>query len=177
MKLALMPKHLTWWIWLITVAAMAAGLVGYTAGFIVATALTLAHALLFWRKAGEFRAISVQIRLAYALLLAISYIPELRWLYWLFSIGAAAMLLVGYCAMGRTLSLLPWNRSEALTLDLLRRTFFRAPVVARVEARSACGGLNGVCELESRIASFHPHMPLKTPPLQPMNKRHNRLTL
>lgn len=72
MKLALMPRHLTWWIWLITFATMAVGLAGYTAGFIVATALALAHTLLFWRKAGEFRAISVQIRLTYALLLAVN---------------------------------------------------------------------------------------------------------
>lgn len=163
MKFALMPRQITWWIWLITLTMIVVGLVGYTAGFVAATALTLAHTLLFWRKSGEFRAISVQIRFAYALLLAVSYIPQLRWLYWLAAIGASAMLVVGYCAMGRTLSLLPWNRGEALTLDLLRRTFLRAPVVARVEARSACGGLNGVCELESRVASFHPHLPAQVP--------------
>lgn len=159
MKLALMPGQLTWWIWFITFATIVAGLAGYTAGYAAATMLALAHTLLFWRKAGEFRAISVQIRFAYALLLALSYIPQLRWLYWPSAIGAFAMLVFGYCAMGRTLSLLPWNRGEALTLDLLRRTFLRAPVVARVEARSACGGLNGVCELESRVASFPPHRP------------------
>jgi len=154
MKLALMPKQLTWWLWLVTLATMATGLAGYPAAFLAATALTFAHTLLFWRRSRDFRAISVQIRFAYALLLAVSYIPQLRWLYWLSAIGAAAMLVLGYCLMGRMLSLLPWNRTEPFTPDLLRRTFLSAPVISRMHTASACGGVNGVCELESRAASF-----------------------
>ena len=152
MKLALMPRQLTWWIWLTTLATMVVGLAGYPVGFIAATGLTFAHTFLFWFKAGDFRAISVQIRFAYALLLALSFIPQLRWLYWLSAVGAAAMLVLGYCAMGRTLSLLPWNRTEPLSLNLLRRTFLSLPVVVRPELVSACGGENGVCELEARAA-------------------------
>lgn len=154
MKLALMPRQLTWWIWLITLATMVVGLAGHHAAFITATVLTFAHSLLFWRRSGDFRAISVQIRFAYALLLAVSYLPQLRWLYWLSAIGAAAMLVFGYCLMGRMLSLLLWNRTEPVTLDLLRRTFLTAPVITRMQTASACGGLNGVCEMESRAASF-----------------------
>ena len=67
-----------------------------------------------------------------------------------------ALLVFGYCLMARTVSLLPWNRAEPLTLDLLRRTFFSAPVVMREEVRSACGGLDGVCEREARVASLRP---------------------
>ena len=154
MKLALMPGQPTWWIWLVTLAAMAVGLAGHASAFIAATVLTFAHALLFWRRCGDFRAISVQIRFAYAMLLAVSYLPQLRWLYWLSAIGAAAMLVLGYCLMGRMLSLLPWNRTEPITMDLLRRTFLSAPVISQMHTASACGGLNGVCELESRAASF-----------------------
>jgi hypothetical protein len=54
--------------------------------------------------------------------------------------------------MGRTLSLLPWNRIEPLSLDLLRRTFLSVPVVSRGVAPRACGAEAGVCELESRAA-------------------------
>jgi hypothetical protein len=154
MKLALMPKALTWWAWLATVGLMAVGLAGYAAGFVAATTLTFAHALFFWLKTRDARAISVQIRLAYALLLALCIIPQLRWFNWLSAVGSSAMLVFGYCAMGRTLSLLPWNRTEALSLDLLRRTFISRPVVARLGLRSACGGENGVCELEARVASL-----------------------
>jgi hypothetical protein len=50
-----------------------------------------------------------------------------RWLYWLSAAGAAAMLLLGYCAMGRTLLLLPWNRANAH----LDGGIFNAPVITR----------------------------------------------
>jgi len=156
MKLALMPRQLTWWIWLVTLAMMVAGLAGYAVGFIAAIVLTLAHALLFWRKTRNMRAISVQIRLAYALLLAICLIPQLRWLNWLAAVGGGAMLVFGYCAMGRTLSLLPWNRTELLSLNLLRRTFLTAPVVSWAGSESTgCGEQDGICELEARAASLH----------------------
>jgi hypothetical protein len=154
MKFALMPKEATWWVWLVTFALLAAGLAGFPAGFIAAIALSLVQTVFFWRKTRDVRAMSVQIRLSYTLLLAVCFIPQLRWLYWLPTVGTSALLVFGYCLMARTLSLLPWNRPEPLSLDLLRRTFFNAPVVMREEVRSACGGLNGVCELESRVASL-----------------------
>lgn len=37
-------------------------------------------------------------------------------------------LLFGYCTMARLVSLFPWNRSEPFSLNLVRRTFFSAPV-------------------------------------------------
>ena len=154
MKLALMPWEPAWWIWLVTVALLVTGLAGFTTGFVAATAVSLAQTLWYWHKAGRIRAISVQIRLAYTLLLLVCFIPELRFGYWLPTVGTSALLLCGYCLMARVLSLLPWNRLEPLSLDLIRRTFFLAPVIARLEPRSACGELNGVCELESRVALF-----------------------
>ena len=51
-----------------------------------------------------------------------------------------------------TLSLLPWNRSEPLSLGLLRRTFLSAPVIRRGLVARACGDAEGVCELEARAA-------------------------
>jgi hypothetical protein len=157
MKLALMPRQLTWWLWLVTLAMMGVGLAGYAVGFVAAMVLTFAHTLLFWRKTRDVRAISVQIRLAYALLLALCLIPQLRWFNWLSAVGAGAMLVFGYCAMGRTLSLLPWNRTEPLSLNLIRRTFFTAPVVSWASRESAgCGEHEGVCELEARVATLHP---------------------
>lgn len=152
MKLALFLKEPTWWIWLVTVALLALGLAGFTAGFIAAIALSLVQTLFFWRRAGDVRAMSVQIRLSYTLLLALCFLPQLRWLFWLPTVGTVVMLVFGYCLMARTLSLLPWNRTEPLTLGLLRRTFISAPVVMREGAYAACGGENGVCELEAHVA-------------------------
>ena len=154
MKLALMPQEPAWWIWLVTVALLVTGLAGFTTGFVAAIAVSLAQALWYRHKAGRIRAISVQIRLAYTLLLLVCFIPELRLGYWLPTVGTSALLLCGYCLMARMLSLLPWNRLEPLSFDLIRRTLFRAPVISSLELRSACGELNGVCELESRVASL-----------------------
>lgn len=137
-----------------TVALLATGLAGVPAGFIAAIGLSLAQTVFFWRKAGDARAMSVQIRLNYTVLLAICFLPQLRWLYWLPTLGTGALLVFGYCLMARPLSLLPWNRTETFSFDLLRRTFFSPPVVLREGAPSGCGGLNGVCELEASAASF-----------------------
>jgi hypothetical protein len=63
------------------------------------------------------------------------------------------LLLFGYCLMARVLSLRPWNRTERLCLNLLRRTFLTAPVVGRADhGLPACDRAGGVCELEARVA-------------------------
>jgi hypothetical protein len=157
MKLAVMPAEPTWWVWLVTVVLLALGLAGFVIGFIAAIALSLSQAVFFWRMRGSLRAMSVQIRLGYTALLLLCLLPFMRWLYWLPTAGTVALLVLGYCIMARTLSLLPWNRSEHLTLELLRRTFLTAPVVSWVgQESSACGGEDGVCELEARVAAFRP---------------------
>ncbi len=152
MKLALMPSRPAWWIWLATLAAMAAGLAGFRPGVPAAVALTLAHAALAGRWARDPGAIGVQIRVAYALVLLVCLVPGLRWFTWAAAAGTVAMLVFGYCAMGRTLSLLPWNRAERLSPGLLRRTFLSPPVLGRGLAARPCGASEGVCELEARAA-------------------------
>ena len=154
MKTALMPRELTWWAWLVTVALLLTGLAESPAAFIAAMALLLAQTLFFWRKSRDIRAINVQIRASYTLLLVLSYVPQLRWFYWLIVVGTGALLVFGYCFVARTLSLLSWNRVEPLSLDLLRRTYLSVPAVWHNEVHSSCGGTDGVCELESRIASL-----------------------
>jgi hypothetical protein len=155
MKLGIMPKELVWWGWLLTAVLLATGLAGIPAGFIAALALLLAKTLFYWWKLGRVSAMGVQIRLSYTLMLALCFIPQLHWLFWLAAAGTVALLVFGYCLMGRTLSLLSWNRTEPLSFDLFQRTFLSAPVVTHEVVREACGGLNGVCELESRVASLH----------------------
>jgi hypothetical protein len=62
------------------------------------------------------------------LLLLIALPPKLNVIYWVPTIGTWALILFGYCTMARTVSLLPWNRREPLSLSLLKRTYFSAPV-------------------------------------------------
>jgi hypothetical protein len=175
MKLAVMPAEPTWWAWLVTVVLLALGLAGLTVGFIAAIVLSLAQTIFFWRTHRTLRAMSVQIRLAYAALLLVCLLPFMRWLYWLPALGTTALLVFGYCLMARILSLLPWNRTEPLTPGLLRRTFFTAPAIGWVgQDASPCGGETGVCELEARVAALcalrdHTNLPpqIQTQPEMP----------
>jgi hypothetical protein len=121
-------RSLSWWYWLVTVSFLTAGLAGWTQGFLCAigvTAFQLVHFLIVERRMGSFK---VQVRLAYLLLLLLALPPDLNWIYWVPTIGGWALLLFGYCTMARMVSLLPWNRREPLSLPLLKRTFFSAPV-------------------------------------------------
>jgi hypothetical protein len=128
MKLLLMPKEPTWWVWLVTVLLLASGLAGQPAGFVGAITLSAAQSGWFvWQHRG-LRPYPVQIRVAYTGLLLLCLTPLLRWLYWLPTVGTVALLLFGYCLMGRMLSLLPWNRQEAINLVLLRRAFLTPPI-------------------------------------------------
>jgi hypothetical protein len=153
MKLALMPRQLGWWTWLATVGLLAAGVTGLASGYATAIALSFAQFFFFWQKTRDLRAISVQIRLAYARCSwrCVTF-RKLRWLYWLPIIGTCALLVFGYCLTARTLSVMPWNRTERLSFDLLRRTFFSAPAIARGIVVRSCGS-EGVCELEARVAT------------------------
>lgn len=158
MKLALMPREPTWWIWLITATLLATGLGGHPATFIAAIGLSIMQMTFFWHRHRSPIATSVQIRLAYTALLLLCLLPPLRWLYWLPTIGTFALLIFGYCLTARTISLLPWNRHEPLSASLLCRTFFTAPRGASIGRQmQTCGTDEGVCELEARIAETTRH--------------------
>jgi hypothetical protein len=95
----------------------------------------------------------VQIRIAYSLLLIACYLPVMRWLYWLPIIGTFALILFGYCFAARVLSLMPWNRREKLSLDLLGRTFLTPHVAGSMMQGLPSGDCPGRdCSREGRVA-------------------------
>jgi type II secretory pathway pseudopilin PulG len=156
MKLMIMPKEITWWAWTLTAVLLAVGLVGFAAGFIAATALSVIQTVVFLFKTRSFRDFTLQIRLAYSLLLIVCAIPVMRWLYWLPAVGTSALILFGYCLTARVLSLLPWNRTEKLTLNLLRRTFLSPPVAGNMmQGLPSRGCPGGVCSLEAKVAQLN----------------------
>ncbi|MGE0386584.1 MAG: hypothetical protein AB7Q97_17800 [Gammaproteobacteria bacterium] len=128
MKTMLMIRRVAWWYWAITAVLLGAGLAGRPEAFRMAIALTAwqcLHALARERRAGAF---PVQVRLAYLALLCASQWPPLAFAYWIWFGGTLAMVLFGYCALARTLSLMPWNRREPLAAALVLRTFAAPPV-------------------------------------------------
>ena len=157
MKLFLMPHEPSWWVWTVTAVLLAFGISGHPESFLVAIALSVMQTFFFLNRERAFAAYSVQIRVAYAALLLVAFVPELRWLYWAPMVGTLARVLFGYCLLSRLLSLMPWNRHEPITFDLLRRTLLPPPVVRRVHhglPNEGCSG--GICSLEARAAGFTP---------------------
>lgn len=124
----IMYRTTGWWYWLVTVIALTAGVAGWAPGFYFAIALTALHLVHFAVREGSVTAFSVQVRLAYLIYLTIALWEPLRFLYWLPVIGTWARVLTGYCLLARSISLLSWNRKEALTLSLIKRTFLSPPV-------------------------------------------------
>lgn len=121
-------RSLSWWYWLVTVGLLTAGLAGWQTGFILAIGLTLFQLVHFGLREQSVTAFPVQVRFGYLLLLLIALPENLQWIYWIPTIGTWAQVLFGYCTMARTVSLLPWNRTEAFSVDLVKRTFFSRPV-------------------------------------------------
>ena len=150
-----MPKEPTWWAWLVTALSLAVGLAGFPAFLLAAIAVSVGQCVFFLHKQRALISYPVQIRLAYTTLLSICFVPFLRWLYWVTTLGTFALVFFGYCLMARVLSLAPWNRRESLTADLLQRTFCIAPVVGRLEhGLPASSDAGGGCEREARIATL-----------------------
>ena len=147
----LMPLHLPWWVWFVTATLLAVGLSGYTVAYWVAIALTFAQLLVFWVREGSVRAFSVQLRMAFAMILCVCLLPFMHWLFWLPTVGTFAMLIFGYCLLARMLYLLPWNRSEPMTFNMLRRTFLSRPQLPSDETDPAGGCAGGVCSIEAQV--------------------------
>ncbi len=141
-----------WWAWTFTTVLLVTGLCGYDSALTGAAVVTAVHGLIILARDRSLVAYSVQLRVAYLLLLLICYLPSTRWLYWLMVAGTFALIVFGYCFLTRVLSLLPWNSREAYTLDRLRRTFFSAPDLDRVALDPLVGGrAGGLCTIAAQV--------------------------
>lgn len=125
-------RMLVWVLWLITWLGLLAGLFSQQ-WYEAVVWFSAIHALLFiYLERFNFVAFPVQVRLAYLVWVAIgTYIPYMHVLMWITTLGLAANLFVGYCPLARSLSLLPINRQEPLSFDLVRRVFLSPPVKGR----------------------------------------------
>ena len=121
-------RALSWWYWLVTVGFLTAGVSGWQTGFLLAIGLTVFQLIHFTIRERSITAFPIQVRFGYLLLLLIALPDQLQLIYWIPTIGTWAQVLFGYCTMARMVSLLPWNRKEAFSFDLLKRAFFSAPV-------------------------------------------------
>jgi hypothetical protein len=156
-RLFLLLDDWTWWAWAVTAVLLASGLWGVAGCFEAAILLSAGQTAAMLVRERRLSAFPVQLRLGYAALLLVCYPPWMRWLYWLPTVGTFALVICGYCLMARCLSLLPWNRREPLSLNLIRRTFLSAPTLPApppAGTRFACAG--GLCTIEAQVAKRKP---------------------
>ncbi|GKS59549.1 hypothetical protein YTPLAS18_30760 [Nitrospira sp.] len=114
---------LSWWYWLVTAVLLAAGLFPWPAGLALAMALCAIQIVHVSWLTQDVTAFPAQVRIAYLVLLFAGSWEPLHWIHWMQLAGTTARVAVGYCLLARTLSLAPWNRTQALTIDLVKRTF------------------------------------------------------
>lgn len=128
-------RTIAWWYWLITVGFLIWELASQRWGAQLAIGLCLIQILHFGRRQGSLVAFPLQVRIVYLSLLLLALWEPLRFIYWIQLIGTSAMVLINYCFLARCLSLLPWNRTEPLTLKAAMTSLFSAPTSGSVAQR------------------------------------------
>ena len=125
-------RTVVWTLWFVTWIGLLAGLVDRKAYEFVVL-FSVAHAFLFL-VLHSFRvaAFPVQVRIAYVLWVLIgTYIPYMVFFMYITTVGLVGNLFFKYCPLARMLYLLPWNREETFSFNLLTRAFLTPPVEGR----------------------------------------------
>jgi hypothetical protein len=119
--------------WAVICVLLMVGLAGRTEAFYLALAVSIAQLLHYRWSKGSFAAFPVQVRLVYAATLLIDLLWEpMAWHLWMMAFSTLVLVLFDWCLLSRIMALMPWNRREALSWNLLRRTFVSGPVKGSV---------------------------------------------
>ena len=130
-------KSLVWTLWFVTWLGLLGGL--YDRSFYTAVVVfTVGHALLFLVLHGfQVGAFPVQVRLTYVLWVVVgTYVPHMTFLMYISTVGLVGNLFFSYCPLARMLYLLPWNRSDPLSMELVTRIVLTPPVNGRFKPAS-----------------------------------------
>lgn len=105
----------SWWYWRGCAVLLAYGLFWNPIGFCFAGILSMVHlAHYLWREK-SLTAFTVQVRMLYLAILIVAAPQPMHALYVAPFIGTWAVVLYGYCFLARVLTLMPWNRTWAMT--------------------------------------------------------------
>lgn len=125
----MLPKQdIAWWYWLATIPLLTAGNLGEPNGYVLAALLTVIQIAHFTYREASIRAFPVQVRIAYLAWFLLGQLPYMQWMLWIQLIGTSLSVLVNYCPMARLMALVPWNRRQPLTLELVVKVLFSPPV-------------------------------------------------
>ena len=121
-------KTLIWSLWFVTWLGLVIGLFDQVF-FQYVVIFSALHAVLFLMLFQfNIRPFPVQVRIAYFAWVAVgTYVPHMVVFMYITFVGLATNLFLGYCPLARMVYLLPWNRNEKFSLNLLRRVVFSPP--------------------------------------------------
>jgi len=125
-------KKLVWGLWFLTWLGLLAGLFDHRMYEAVVAFCAVHAALALALNRFRLSAYPVQVRIVYALWVAIgTYAPHGTVLLYIATLGLMGNLFFDYCLLARMLYLLPWNRTEKLSLVMVERTFLSPPSSGR----------------------------------------------
>jgi hypothetical protein len=122
-------KSLIWSLWFVTWLGLVGGLFDRVV-FEYVVIFSALHAVLFLMLFRfRVRPFPVQVRIAYLVWVAVgTYVPYMVILMYITLVGLATNLFLGYCPLARMMYLMPWNRDEKFSLDLVGRVIFSPPI-------------------------------------------------
>lgn len=112
-----------WWYWLATGAGLVATMADRPGAAAATVLLGVVQGVHFAWRARDPTALPVQVRLAFVVVILAGICLPAAWLLWLPLVGILIRVGFGYCLAGRMLKLMPWNRAEPLSRDLVWRAF------------------------------------------------------
>lgn len=125
-------NNLVWRYWAVTVVLLIGVVSGNALCLQAVIVLTAIQVLHFIYREKSLTAFPVQVRLTYFGMLFLAQAPYMVWIFWWQLIGTSAMVLFEYCFLARLLSLLVWNQQEKISWEMIKRTFFSAPVKGNI---------------------------------------------
>ena len=123
-----MSKYGNWVYWFLTDISLGLGLMLWPEMMYVSIGIVVIHSLHYYWHLPHIFSFPMQVRVVYLCLLVLGRLPYCSWINWLQLVGTTALITVDYCPLARTLSLMPWNRSKALSWNFVRKAIFSMPV-------------------------------------------------
>ncbi len=121
-----------WWIWAVLSALLLMGVAGVEHARSAAMAVAGLQAAAWLARSRSVAHFPTQVRAAYAVWMAASFIPVLTPMFWIQAAGTTMLVLVGYCPLARMLLFLPANRTVPLTLARAARIVLHPPTAGSV---------------------------------------------
>ncbi|MDH5188946.1 MAG: hypothetical protein OEW37_08330 [Rhodospirillaceae bacterium] len=123
---------LSWTYWFVTTVLLTLGIFVWPEALLAVIILNAVQSIHVLIASGKISAFPSQVRVAYLGLLIIGMIDGLAFIHWMQLVGSWAMILFDYCPLARILSLMPWNRSQPFSWDLVRMTALTPPVKGNI---------------------------------------------